>query len=67
MDIIRGSFHVLSVAISRGRRRRMVVVNYEKADSGERYTVIYNTSAEFKVDFYHDRSMDVVVSVYEVN
>lgn len=45
----------------------MVVVTYEKADSSKRYTMIYNTPEEFKIDFYHDRSMDVVVSVYEVN
>ena len=47
--------------------RRLVVVTYEKADSGKRYTMIYNTSEEFKIDFYHDRSMDVVVEIWEVN
>ena len=45
----------------------MVVINYEKADSGKRYTIMCSTSEEFKIDFYHDRSMEVVVSVYEVN
>ena len=47
--------------------RRLVVVTYEKADSNKRYTMIYNTSEEFKIDFYHDRSMDVVVKIWEVN
>lgn len=45
----------------------MIVVTYEKADSNKRYTMIYNTSEEFKIDFYHDRSMDVVVEIWEVS
>ena len=45
----------------------MVVVTYEKTDSSKRYTMIYSTSEEFKIDFYHDRSMDVVVKIWEVN
>ena len=45
----------------------MVVVTYKKADSNKRYTMIYNTSEESKIDFYHDRSMDVVVKIWEVN
>ena len=45
----------------------MIVVTYEKTDSGKRYTMIYNTSEEFKIDFYHDRSMDVVVEIGKVD
>ena len=45
----------------------MVVVTYEKTDSSKRSTMIYNTSEEFKIDFYHDRSMDIVVKIWEVN
>ena len=45
----------------------MVVVTCEKTDSNKRYIMIYSTSEEFKIDFYHDRSMDVVVEIWGVN